>query len=53
MADIIVDKLFNKEPFSWGAANLSNASNSRAIYLKAVKAADLNDYQPLLDFSRS
>jgi len=53
MADIIVDKLFNKEPFSWGAANLSNASNSRAIYLKAVKAADLNDYQPLLDFSPS
>lgn len=53
MADIIVEKLFNQEPFSWGAANLSKASDARAVYLKAVKAADLNDYQPLLDFSRS
>mgnify|MGYP001170032607 CR=1 FL=1 len=53
MADIIIEKLFNKEPFSWGAANLSKANDTRKSYLKAVKAADLNDYQPLLEFSRS
>lgn len=53
MADIIIEKLFNKEPFSWGAANLSKTNDTRKSYLKAVKAADLNDYQPLLEFSRS
>lgn len=53
MADIIIEKLFAEEPFSWGAANLSKANDTRKSYLKAVKAADLNDYQPLLEFSRS
>lgn len=53
MADIIIEKLFAEEPFSWGEANLSKANDTRKSYLKAVKAADLNDYQPLLEFSRS
>lgn len=53
MADIIIEKLFAEEPFSWGAANLFKANDTRKSYLKAVKAADLNDYQPLLEFSRS
>ena len=53
MADIIIEKLFAEEPFSWGVANLSKANDTRKSYLKAVKAADLNDYQPLLEFSRS
>lgn len=53
MADIIIEKLFAEEPFSWGAANLSKANDTRKSYLKAVKAADLNNYQPLLEFSRS
>lgn len=53
MADIIIEKLFAEEPFSWGEANLTKASDTRKSYLKAVKAADLNDYQPLLEFSRS
>lgn len=53
MADIIIEKLFAEEPFSWGAANLSKANDTRKSYLKAVKAADLSDYQPLLEFSRS
>lgn len=53
MADIIIEKLFNKEPFTWGAANLSKAHDTRKAYLNAVKAADLNNYQPLLEFARS
>lgn len=53
MADIIIEKLFDKEPFSWGAYNLSEAGDTRKTYLKAVKLADVNEYQPLLDFAKS
>jgi len=53
MGDIIIEKLFGKEAFSWGASKFSKAKDSRAEYLKALKAADLKDYQPLLDFARS
>jgi Fic-DOC domain mobile mystery protein B len=53
MADIIIEKLFRKEPFSWGADNLSKEGDTRAAYLKAVKQADANEYQPLLDFASS
>lgn len=53
MADIIIEKLFNKEPFSWGASNLSKATETRTAYLQAVKQADQNKYQPLLDFVSS
>lgn len=56
MADIIIEKLFGEEPFSWGAGNLSKANNTRAAYLKAVKQAvkqaDLNEYSSLLEFAR-
>lgn len=53
MGDIIIEKIFDQEPFSWGAVNLSKANDSRAAYLKAVKQADQGNYQPLLDFARS
>ncbi|MBJ7881002.1 mobile mystery protein B [Gelidibacter salicanalis] len=53
MADIIIEKLFNKELFSWGASNLSKATETRTAYLQAVKQADQNKYQPLLDFASS
>lgn len=53
MGDIIIENLFGKEPFSWGAKNLSKKSDPRATYLKAVKAADSGDFAPLLLFARS
>ncbi len=53
MADIIIEKLFNKELFSWGASNLSKATETRIAYLQAVKQANQNKYQPLLDFASS
>lgn len=53
MADIIIEKIYNLPVFTWGTANLSNESNTRAAYLKAVKAADQGDYSLLLDFARS
>jgi Fic-DOC domain mobile mystery protein B len=53
MADLIVDKIFKKPMFSWGADNLVNQNDSRTNYIKAVKEADKNNYQPLLAFARS
>ena len=53
MGDIINEKLYGREPFSWGAGNLSKQGNTRTSYLQAAKAADQGDYAPLLAFVRS
>lgn len=53
MADIIIEKIFLKEVFTWGAAGSSTAGFARAAYLEAVKKADLGDFSPLIAFSRS
>jgi Fic-DOC domain mobile mystery protein B len=53
MADIIIEKLFRKTAFSWGANNLSQQSDTRAAYIAAIKIADKGDLAPLLAFARS
>ncbi len=53
MGDIIIEKLFNEEPFSWGAGDLSLKGDPRTNYLQAVKAADKGDIALLLAFARS
>lgn len=53
MADIIIEKLFRKPAFSWGANNLSQQSDTRAAYIAAIKIADKGDLAPLLAFARS
>lgn len=53
MADLIVTKLYNAPPFTWG--RLLNASPEliRKNYLASLEAADCNDYEVLMRFSRS
>ncbi len=53
MGDIIIEKIYGHEPFSWGAGNIVEAGKTRADYLAALRAADQGDYTPLLAFSRS
>jgi Fic-DOC domain mobile mystery protein B len=53
MADIIVDKIYKKPVFNWGAGNLIKNGDVRTMYLKAIKAADNGDYAMLLNFARS
>jgi len=53
MADIIIDKLFRRDVFTWGAGNLSMDSEDRTVYLNALRAADNGDYKLLLSFARS
>ncbi len=53
MADLIMEKLFNATFFSWGSTNLVKATDTRTAYIKAVKMADKQDLQPLIDFAKS
>ena len=53
IADIIIDKIYNKSVFTWGTQNLVKQSKTRDNYLIAVRKADQNDYIELLEFARS
>lgn len=53
MADIIVSKIFGLEVFSWGSDNLSQETDAREVYIKAVKSADKGSYSELVKFARS
>lgn len=53
MADIIIEKICKQPIFSWGSSKLAKEGDSRAAYLKAVKAADRGDYSVLIDFART
>lgn len=52
MADVIIDKIFRRPVFSWGAKNLVKQSETRKNYLRAVKEADKNNLGELLSFAR-
>jgi Fic-DOC domain mobile mystery protein B len=55
MADLIAEKVFNLQVFTWGQSkfNLSKENDARLKYLKALKDADNGDYTGLLKFSRT
>lgn len=52
MADLLVISL-GGERFSWGRTNLQQAGEVRQHYIAALRAADNDDYRPLLRFARS
>lgn len=54
IADVIHKQIFNLDYFSWGShANLVNAGEQRTKYLKAIREADKQNIQPLIDFANS
>jgi Fic-DOC domain mobile mystery protein B len=53
MADIIAEKIFRQQVFSWGAATMLKGSNARVVYLDALKQADAGNLNPLIEFARS
>lgn len=53
MADVILSKIFNKEVFTWSRGNLIKKGEERNKYLKALREADKENIQPLIDFSKS
>jgi Fic-DOC domain mobile mystery protein B len=53
MADLMVTKLFGEAPLTWGRLQNTSADDLRSHYTACLEAADCNDYEPLIRFSRS
>ena len=52
MADLLLICL-GHQPFTWGQRDLGEPNETRAAYIRALRAADAGDYGPLADFVRS
>jgi Fic-DOC domain mobile mystery protein B len=52
MADLILEKLFKSELFTWGKAVLTKQGKSRSAYIEALKVADRHDYSLLMQFDK-
>lgn len=46
-------KSLGRTRFSWGRVNLVDASETRSVYIAALRAADNHDIKPLLEFVRT
>ena len=53
MADIMIEKIFKQQVFTWGAANLVSPGDARGEYLAALRKADAGIIEPLIKFARS
>ena len=53
MADILLENVLGKPPFTWGSRNLIDAGMDRQKYIESLVAADRGDYGQLMDFVRS
>lgn len=53
IADLIMEKLFVGSFFSWGGNNLVNQTDSRLNYIMAIKLADANKIESLIEFVKS
>lgn len=52
MADVIVEKLFDRPVFSWGMREPGQHTDPRKTYLAALRSADKGDVRALLEFAR-
>ena len=48
-----MSKLYDDNYFSWGKGNLIRANETRENYIKALREADNQNYQPLIAFAKS
>lgn len=53
MADIIIEKVFGANAFTWGNNNQLSTGEYRAKYLAALRLADKGDFTLLVEFARS
>ncbi len=51
MTDILLTRILDHEPVNWsGGYNSQKMSEQRSNYIDALKSADQNDIQPLIDY---
>jgi len=53
MTDVILEKVLGISPVNWGASGLDKDGEHRQRYIQALRAADNNDYQSLIEFLSS
>jgi len=49
MTDIVLERVLNAEPINWGS-DLDTEGQHREKYISALRAADLGDYQQIIEF---
>lgn len=52
-ADLVLQRHFQVQQLAWGGNTLGNSDPRRATYISAMRAADANDYEPLVEFCLS
>ncbi len=53
IADVIIEKLLSQPIFTWGTTDLIKKGEERGSYLKALREADIGNYELLIKFARS
>jgi len=53
LADLIMENIFKGTFFTWGGNNLLKQTDTRSIYIKALKMADNYEILPLIAFAKS
>lgn len=53
MADTIMERIFGRNIFTWGASMLKRPGAARQAYISSLKAADMGDFNPLIEFAKS
>lgn len=52
-ADLLLERVLGNPAFTWGSGTLMEPGETRTRYIEALRAADGNDYAPLLKFVRT
>jgi Fic-DOC domain mobile mystery protein B len=50
LADLMMEKIFNKNLFSWANIKFESKKDIRLQYIQALRQADQGNYNPLLEF---
>ena len=53
IADVLINKGFAKQEFTWGSTNLTTAGTVRSLYLTTLRNADNGNFKDLITFARS
>ena len=53
MTDVVLENVMGEQAVDWGAVTLGKEGEHRQSYLRALRAADANDYSLMIDFITS
>ena len=53
LADIIMESIFGREPFTWRQSNMVKANETRKQYIDALRKADNGNIKPLIKFAKN